>query len=132
MLEEGNKVDAKTEQELLKIGNHLTATFSKLITDGFKDIKESITELFNKDIEYIKDTQKRFTSHHEEHYNNHKETCKCISEIEKKISEIVVEQKTQDKLEDKTDRKKELNMGFIVTICAVLPIISALIVYFIK
>lgn len=125
-------MDAKTEQELLRIENHLTATFSKLITDGFREIKESITELFNKDIEYIKDTQKRYASHHEDHYKNHKDVVKCMSEIEKQISEIIIEHKTHDRIDEQTDRKKELNMGFIVTICTILPIVSGLIVYFIK
>ena len=118
-------MDIKTEQELLRIENHLTMTFSKLITDGFKDIKESITELFNKDIEYIKDTQGRFAHHHNEHFQNYKDVKKDISEIEKKITEIVIEHKTQDHLEDKTDRNKNTNYAFIGVIFLIIGFFSS-------
>ena len=145
-MDKGNQLDSKTEQELLRIENHLTMTFSKLITDGFKDIKESITELFNKDIEYIKETQNRFAHHHNEHFENNKlriqENVRIKESIDKKVHLIVdnkfellenelsrikesqIECKARrtenNTIEEKTDRKRNTTIAFIGLLVAAL------------
>lgn len=132
MTGKGSKVDAEVRAELAEFKSEINSTIIDSITNGFKEIEKHLSELFNKDIDHIKETQGRFAEHHRDHYENHKDIREKFSNLEKLFSSLTTSLQTQDKIEEKTNRKKEINIGIVVVICAVLTVVGGVIGYLIK
>ncbi len=111
-----NGVNPETRAELAEFKEYTNRTITDLIKEGFKEIQERMTELFNKDIDHIKETQERHSDHHEKHYTE-------ISKIKDMLIEHRVAESTKDKIDEVQDRKKELSNGVIITICTVLGLL---------
>lgn len=150
-----NKVDAEFKQELEFMESRLQLsmerTITTLIKEGMKEIKVSLAEIFNKDIDYIKETQERHATYHEQHVKNIENIKDSIdpkihNAIDDKIklleSQIATVRDTQlkcqarenitEKIEEKTERHKNTNYGFVVMLCTIVSVITGVIVYFIK
>ena len=78
----GNGVDPEVRRELAEIEKRLSSDLKTLVTSaiasGFKDVKDVITELFNKDIGYLREWQDTFKGYHKTHFA---ETIKLRNEI---------------------------------------------------
>lgn len=68
----GGDVDPEVRHELEEIekrlSTNLQAHVTAAITSGFKDVKDVITELFNKDIGFIREWQNTFKDYHTQHF----------------------------------------------------------------
>lgn len=133
MADRGQKqVDAEIKLELAEFKVSMNEMISNLIKAGFKEIQDHLTELFNKDIDYIKDTQERHADHHTSHFENDKSRIQDISEIKTLIIEHRTIEMTKDKIEDKTNRKKEIGMGHVLLICGIVSVLTAIITLLLK
>lgn len=146
-------MDADVKKELEQIENRLETvllkTINNLIKDGMADIKQTISELFNKDVEYINSNLRR----QEEHINSHDADIKKlwkaldvtknsinhgienkiapimrdIDELKEKTIQMSVSHDTADKIEEKQDRKKEITNSTIGVIIAIATTIGGII-----
>lgn len=141
-------VDKEFKEELELMEERLSLSMEKLITSlitsGMKEIKSSLAELFNKDIDHIRETQERHALHHDSHFAN---ISNVKDSIDPKIHSIVddkfklletqinavregqltcqAKERVTDKIEEKQDRKKELSMGMVVLICTIVGVMFA-------
>lgn len=71
-MREGNGVDPEVRRELAEIEKRLSSDLKTLVTSaiasGFKDVKDVIIELFNKDIGYLREWQDTFKDYHTKHF----------------------------------------------------------------
>lgn len=127
--EKGVKMDQEVKTELENIEGRLELALQKsiqtAIKEGFREIRDHIAALFNKDIDHIN-----------EHLGRHDDSIKNIKKNleELKNSQIVasVSHDTADKIEDKLERKKELSYGKVGALVAVASAISGGIVFLIS
>ncbi len=150
MNNEGIHMDVETQAELERIEGRLELALQKTIDSairaGIKDIKDSIAELFNKDIEHINEHLGRHDKYHDEHYKDIKRLWKTIDElrayipeevdkkqqsiiealndIKDRIIEIETSRDTAEKIEEKTDRKKEIAWGAIAAASSVAALVG--------
>ncbi len=61
------------------------------IAEGFKEIKNVITELFKKDIGYLEKQQETFREQHKEHFLEHKQSIREITGMRESIQKDVDE-----------------------------------------
>ncbi len=120
-----NGVNPEARADLAEFKTDINNTITTLIKAGFREIQERMTELFNKDIDHIKETQDRHNSHHENHYSE-------ISKIKDMLIEHRACDKTKDKLDEINDRKKGISASKVAIIVSACSLLSGLIVYFIK
>jgi Mg2+ and Co2+ transporter CorA len=144
--DKGSNVDAEVRLELAEFKNEIHTTIIDSISNGFKEVEKHLTELFNKDIENIKDTQKRYAKHHEEHFSNidklrdyvdaklkslEDDKLKSLEDriVEVRNNQLACKAKEQvtDKIEEKTDRKKNTNYGFIVMLCTIFMVLGVVV-----
>lgn len=132
MDKKGSNVDAEIRLELAEFKDSINTMITSLIKEGFKEIKSHLTELLNKDIDYIKDTQERHSDHHSAHFKNNQDRIQDIS----KIKSLIIEQRavnvTKDKIDERSDRKRELGIGQVLLICTIVSVITAVITLLIK
>jgi len=132
MDKQGSNVDAEIRAELAEFKININETITTLIKEGFREIKEHLTEMFNKDIDYIKDTQDRHSGHHTKHFTNNQDRIQDISDVKTLIIEQKTKDQTKDIIEEKTNRKKEIKMGHVVLICGTVSVITAVVTLLIK
>lgn len=142
---EGKSVDAETKVELHNMEERINNKLSVLLSD----IKLTIQELFNKDIDRIDKTLDQHRSDHIEHYDDDKKRREQIEKVREEFAnklsnikeefnekihklkeELIVEitmQKQKEKSEEKTDRVKNTNYGFIIMLCTVFTLIGAMV-----
>jgi chromosome segregation ATPase len=129
MDEKGLNMDPEVKNELSNIESRLDLSLQKsiqtAIKDEFRELKNHIAELFNKDIDHINDHLSRHDKYHEEHYNETKK-------IWKSIDMIKVSHDTAEKIEDKQDRKKELSYGKVGVLVAIASLLGGGVVYLIN
>jgi len=150
----GKNMDSETRTALDTIEGKLENLIRSLIDNGFKGVKGIITELFNKDIDHINEHLTRLDKYSEEHYKEDKKIWKEIdllrasmpTEIDRKLKPLIddiemlkekqitafVSHETEDKIEDKQDRKKELSYGKVGALVAIASLISGGIVFLIN
>ena len=105
---------AVTKEELNQLENRLDNTIRTMIQDGFKEMKNHMTELFNKDIDHIQAHLTRHDKYHEEHFIE-------IKTIEPKLTafrESIYEE--LDRRDKKVTDNKRFRWEIIVAILAVL------------
>jgi hypothetical protein len=150
-------MDAEVKKELEQIEGRLKIQLHSIVSEsiaaGFKDLRNIITELFNKDVTYLEKQQEVFRKQHEEHYTEHKKVIMDITgmrasvsrDIEKRMKPLedrveVLEDKqikvdaiteTTEKIEVKKERKAELSYGKVGLIVLIASAIAGLIGYFI-
>jgi len=100
-------MDQAVEKELVEMEKRLLANLQTLVTSaiasGFKDVKDTITELFNKDIGFIREWQDTFKGYHKTHFE---ETIKLHNEITGMRESIVRE--CDEKLKPVNDKMDDL------------------------
>lgn len=155
MLREGRvtNVDPEVRAELTLIESRLQKSVSDSISAGFRDMKGTISELFDKDIGHIREWQETFKKYHDEHYMAERKIREEMGgmrisishEIDDKLEPIrgrlenlegrqikdEVVSETKDKIEDRADRKTELTWLKIVGIISIGGAVGALIRHFI-
>ena len=130
--DKGSNVDAEVKNELLAIELRLNTTLQTLIDKLSDNLTSTVEKVFNKDIEHINEKLNHFQENHREHFDNDKDRRKEIDELEKLINSLSIAIQTQEKLEEKTDRRKEISIGMVGMLCTIFSIITGIIVYFIK
>lgn len=151
MDEKGIHMDSETKAEFERIEGRLELALQKsiqmAIKEGFREIKDHIAELFNKDIDHINEHLTRHDKYHEEHYGAEKKMWKAIDDlrmnvsidVDAKLKPVITEiesvkdiqlsfsvsQETADKIEDKIDRKKELSYGKVAVLLTIVGILGA-------
>ena len=124
----GTNVDGETRQELhdmeVRIYDNLTKFRDEIIS--------SVEKSFNKDVDYMKEKLAHYQDNHREHYENDKDRRKDIDALEKRISNLEMQNVTTEKVEEKADRKKELTAAQVGALCAVCSLVVGAIVYLIK
>ena len=150
----GSNMDNETRTAIDTMEGKLESLIRTLISSGFKEVKDIISELFNKDIDHINEHLTRSDKYHEEHYKEAKKLWKVIdelrasmpTEIDRKLKPIIddiealkensiaakVSHDTADKIEDKMDRKKELSYGKVGALVAISSVIGGGIVFLIN
>ena len=129
MDEKGIHMDSEVKNELENIESRLELALQRsiqtAIKEGFREIKDHIAALFNKDIDHIN-----------EHLTRHDDTIKDINkdldELKASHLELSISNNTAEKIEDKQDRKKELSYGQTGVIVAVASAVSGGIVFLIN
>ena len=136
-----------------RLENSLQNTLRTIVKEEFRDIKSIITELFNKDIEYLKSQQETFKGYHQNHYDFkdkitddlnkaterlQKEFGNELKSVNEKLDKIqddqmisAAESKTEEKIEEKQMKKTEMNWMHITGIIALSTALGALIRHFI-
>ncbi len=132
MDKKGSNVDAEIRLELAEFKDSINTMITNLIKEGFKEIKSHLTELLNKDIDYIKDTQDRHSKHHTEHFTNNQNRIQDISDMKTLVIEQKIKDQTKDHIEEKTNRKKEIGIGYVILICTVVSAVAVIITLLIK
>ncbi|MCK5603485.1 hypothetical protein KAR91_16490 [Candidatus Pacearchaeota archaeon] len=152
--EKGSNMDNETRTALDAIESKLESLIRTLISAGFREVKDIISELFNKDIDHANEHLSRHDKYHEEHYKEAKKMWKAIddlrssmpTEIDRKLKPLIadieyikarqieasVSHDIEDKIEDKMDRKKELSYGKVGVLMTVATAIGAGVVFLIN
>jgi Mg2+ and Co2+ transporter CorA len=129
--EKGSNVDAEVKNELLQIEIRLNSTLQDLIAKLSSNLTITVEKVFNKDIEHINEKLNHFQNNHREHFENDKDRRKDIDDLEKLLNNlstsIQIQEKTKDKIEEKTDRKKNTNYGFIVMLCTIFMVLGVVV-----
>ena len=143
----GSDMDNETRAAIDTMEGKLESLIRTLISAGFKEVKDIISELFNKDIDHINEHLTRSDKYHEEHYKEAKKLWKAIdelrasmpTEIDRKLQPLIddieeikakqiasdVSHDTAEKIEEKTDRKKELSYGKVAVLVTIVGLIGA-------
>lgn len=138
--EKGTNVDADTRKELHDMEVRINETITKSVATGFEQVEKHLSEVINKDIDHIKETQVRYASHHNEHFQNHRLTLEKfdslkdnvhqeISKIKEMVLEEAISERTKDKLDEKNDRNKNTNIAFTVGLFTIISGVIGAIFY---
>lgn len=92
---ESSCVDPEVKLELERIEGRLNDTINTLIKEGFKDVKNTISELFNKDIGHIREWMETFKGYHKSHYEEIGKIKTDMLKLESDIKQYFDEQKTK-------------------------------------
>lgn len=125
-------MDAEVSRELTEIESRLHNTLRNLVSDFSKEVQTTIEKLFNKDIDHINEKLKHYQENHKEHYENDKERRRDIDKLNERITAIDIASQTQDKIDEKTDRKKGISTGYVILLCTIVATITGILMFFIS
>ncbi len=113
-------VDLETKNSILEMDKNLNAKLTTAIKDltssimkEFEKMKDSIQELFNKDIEYLKEQNQQFKTWHQKHFDG-------LEKIQERVTKLEGEDTGKDKAEQSFAQKNGLNIAIISIIVGIL------------